>query len=145
MNAPSYRWSCLACGAANEPGVAVCCACGLPASATGKQITATKARLASPTPAPPAPTKQDHWLLGSDSFILFFPEGIAAALILLASPGWLLSLLIHGHLAAAGILALGAPSAGAAAYFAMRKRSRALLYVSVVVLVVVAYWANALS
>jgi len=144
MNTPSYRWSCHGCGSVNEPGVAACSGCGLLASATGAQITAARARLA-PSPAPAPVKKADHWLFASGSLFLFFPEGIAAALIFLASPGWLLSLLFHGYLKAAGVLACGMAAAGAVAYFALRERSRGLLYVSVIVSIAVALWANSMS
>jgi hypothetical protein len=76
---------------------------------------------------------------------LFFPEGIAAALIFLVSPGWLLSLLFRGHLSAAGVLASGMAAAGTVAYFALRERSRGLLYVSVIVSVAAALWVASLS
>jgi len=144
MRIPSYRWSCHGCGAVSEPGIATCASCGLSASATGEQIVAAKASVTGGTP--PTPVRKDaHWLFAGGSFILFFPEGFAAALIFLASPGWLLSLLYHGHLIAAGVLASGMAGAGAVAYIALRERSRGLLYVSVVLSIAVALWVNSLS
>ena len=144
MNTPPYRWSCHGCGSSNEPRIAACSTCGLLASATGRQIAAAKARL-SPSTAPASVKRADHWLFTNESVFLFFPEGIASALIFLASPGWLLSLLFHGYLKAAGLLLCGVAAAGAVAYFALRERSRGLLYVSVIVSIIVALWVNSLS
>jgi hypothetical protein len=76
--------------------------------------------------------------------LLFFPEGIIAAVVFVGSPGWLLSLLFHEHLKAAFVLGCGMTAAGAVAYFALRERSRGLLYVSVVVSIVAAGYVNSL-
>ena len=124
--------------------MAACSICSLSASATGEQIAAAKARVTGST-TPAAVRKETHWLFAGGSFTLFFPEGFAAALIFLASPGWLLSLLFHGYLRAAGVLASGMAAAGAVAYFALRERSKGILYVSVVVSIAVALWVNSLS
>ena len=144
MDAPSYRWSCHGCGSSNERGVDTCSTCGLLASATGRQIAAAKAQL-TPSTAPASVKRADHWLFTNGALFLFFPEGIASALIFVASPGWLLSLLFHGYLKAAGVLVVGVAAAGAVAHLALRERSRGLLYVSVIVSIVAALWVNSLS
>ena len=40
---PNYRWSCLACGQANDGGATNCAACRCPARTTAKQIRALRA------------------------------------------------------------------------------------------------------
>jgi hypothetical protein len=40
---PNYRWSCLACGHANNGGAIACTGCTCPACATAKQIRAIRA------------------------------------------------------------------------------------------------------
>jgi hypothetical protein len=86
-----------------------------------------------------------HWLLDSESLVLFFPEGIVAALFFLTSPGWLVALLFNGHLLAGAILAIGVTAAGALAGFAFAWRSRGLLYASMATSIVVAWWVSSLS
>ena len=89
--------------------------------------------------------QRKHWLLDSESLVLFFPEGIAAALFFLASPGWLVALLFNGYLLAAAMLVLGVTAAGALAGFAFAWRSRGLLYASMATSIVIAWWVSSLS
>jgi hypothetical protein len=144
QTAPAYRWSCHACGATNKAGVEACTLCGLQASATGEQIAQARARIL-PSGRATTPSSPNHWLLTSWSFTLFFPEGIGAATVWLASPAWLFSLLAHARYAAALALLLGVGASLAVGYFAFARRSRVLLYVSIVVALVTGLWVNDLS
>jgi hypothetical protein len=105
---PSYAWQCCACRSSNDAGVERCVGCGLDAYSKGKTIAQRAARLRPPAPAttpPPAPNPESR-LTGSD-WLLFFPEGILAAITVLSLPVWVGRLLRDGaHGAAASLLAL---------------------------------------
>ena len=45
MTPPAYRWSCLSCGAGNEPGQSTCSECGMSAIASGADIERAKGDL----------------------------------------------------------------------------------------------------
>ena len=142
MNAPTYRWSCHACAASNPAGASRCVACGFPASASGIDIElerkSRQPSLESTAATPPTPP-------GTSSFVasdlaLFFPEGLLAAIALVASPFWAASLVYKGAHLAAGVLMLCVGLGAATGLFAWRSGNKALLY-GATLLVLLGGWA----
>jgi hypothetical protein len=86
MAAPTYSWHCLKCNAVNEANTAACAACGFPAEARGSDI---------PSIHTPAQSHKDDDQ--PSFFVLFFPEIIPAAIAVICSPFWGISLMVSGH------------------------------------------------
>lgn len=142
---PSYSWSCHGCAANNTAGSSTCAQCGLSAFATAAQIEQSrKARVPDVVPDQTARPESD-WLVSGAWSALFFPEVIPAALVLIASPIWLLSLLVAGNILAAVVLATGIATAIAIGYFARRAQSRGLIYTAMIVVLFAALETHSLS
>ena len=102
---PPYAWRCSACEATNDAGIARC-NCGLAAYSDGRAIAQRTAQL-RPPPAPRPEAPKPGSLLSGNDWILFFPEGIFAAITVLALPFWAWRLMHSGaFMAAASLLAL---------------------------------------
>lgn len=70
--------------------------------------------------------------------VIFFPEGLIAAALVLASPIWFLSLLVGGEVGAALVLAAGVASGCLVGHSAWVRKDKWLLYAAVVVLLLTA-------
>jgi ribosomal protein L37E len=144
MKPPSYQWSCHACKASNVSGAVLCSACGFPAVASGRSIEREAKSLqqqhqASRTEARSTSKDLAH---SSNDWALFFPEGLLAGAVLVASPFWAANLAHKGAYAAASALMFCASLGTAIAFFALRRKNKWLLYVAVLVVLAGAWAAS---
>src|SRR5579872_3021679 len=94
VSGPSYVWSCKKCGLANAPYTTACTACGCPTEIAPIELD---------PPKPPEAPK--HFFEEPGTWLTFLPELPIAAILVLASPVWAMTLMLHGHIVA-GILLL---------------------------------------
>lgn len=124
----------------NEPQATACACCGFTAFPTGEEIAAAEAekRFQPSRADPPSGQIDTGWLNAPSSVIMFFPEGLVAAALVLASPIWFLKLLFEGKLLAAFILCAGVAAGVWLARQAWVAKERWLLYCAVVLLLLTA-------
>jgi hypothetical protein len=130
MKAPTYDWRCHSCEAANVAGAFRCASCGFPAFAPGRKIVAA----VHEREATRVPAAVEHRQRVSDetNWLIFFPEGIFALFVVLASPFWFLSLLSRASYAKAGLLAFFVASGLGLGWWAWRSQSKWVLYTGMV-------------
>jgi Zn ribbon nucleic-acid-binding protein len=116
---------------ANEPSSSECASCGFSASATGRQIQ--KVRSANESIQQKNSDDEQNF---ASTVLLFFPEAIVAALVLVLSPFWLYRLVSHGKLVDAAFFSIAVIACGAMLYWAGRERSKGMAYAAVILLVV---------
>ena len=126
MKPPIYRWVCHACSATNPAGVIRCANCAFPAFAPGRKIAEAAeeqkpVHLRTPEKAQRTERSELDWLI-------FFPEGILAVVVVLAFPFWLISLVFDGNYRQALFLFLFSSCGLALGVFAWRQDSKLLLY-----------------
>ena len=127
MNTPTYIWVCHKCGQSNQPDTDKCAACGFPAVASADDIT------------PAAKNKMPQSQSGISSNIwLFFPEGLIAGLLALATPFWAIKLLANGHFLAAFTLLAGIAACGYSFIWSIRHQRKYLAYLVIICFLVLA-------
>jgi hypothetical protein len=72
----------------------------------------------------------------TSTVLLFFPEAIIAALVLVLSPFWVYRLVSHGRLVDAAFFSIAVIACGAMLYWANRDKSKGMAYAAVVLLLV---------
>jgi hypothetical protein len=116
---PDYDWQCGVCHEVNLAGTTRCSQCDTPAKKPAIERTASRHKDVIVHSPNVTPVDQSNWLF-------FFPEGIWAIAVVLASPFWFISLLNGGRYASATILALSVITGLALAGESIHRRT--LLY-----------------
>ena len=128
MKAPSYRWTCYGCQAANEAGLANCQACGFTASPDRKQLDARRPR--SPGEQGVAAASFSAAEIG-----LFFPEAVVSLLVVIGSPIWVVRMLMDGEFLAAIVLFSGVAASVWGFVWSIRAKERYGAYVAMVAVI----------
>lgn len=134
MSNPSYRWVCHKCGLSNEPGIGSCSSCGSPAVVTGYDLE-------------PHISEQEAIRRRKDTaerdakFMLFFPEIIPAAIVLIGAPVWAISLAFQGHPLSALLLVAGVAVNAFGFFWLSRRGEKWLAYFAMLAVLFVAYIA----
>ena len=137
MQAPNYNWSCFRCDASNVAGRGHCQSCGFSANASGEQIREAQQPSAGSPDDTAAQSRSGRRLTLSIS--LFFPEAIAAAVVLLCSPFWAVRLFEEGKIANGAFLLFAVVAAAGLLVLAHKEASQGLAYVAVVLLCIAGY------
>ena len=134
---PNYTWVCHKCRAANAAGTARCTTCGLGAMAGAGECAAA----AEDEPAP----RDGVQPMLSQNALMFFPEIIPAAFVVVISPLWAVSLLMHGQITAALLLVAGVGAFTCGFFASAREKQSLLAYVCMVGVLGVALLAHSLK
>ncbi len=137
MQAPNYNWSCFRCGASNAAGRGHCQSCGFSANASGEQIREAQQPSSGTPDDALAQSRSSRRLTLSIS--LFFPEAIAASVVLLCSPFWAVRLFEEGKIANGAFLLFAVVAAAGLFILAYRELSQGLAYAAVVLLCIAGY------
>lgn len=135
MKLPKYRWVCHKCGSSNKANTEVCATCGFPAVASGEDLEKS-----NPDYDPEKEEKARSQ--ATERFLLFFPEGILGAILVLVAPFWAISLSTSGHLGAALLLVVGVATSIYLFVISMRKGHKYIAYLVTVGALILAYVIN---
>jgi len=123
---------CHKCGKSNQPHTDTCKSCGFPAVASAFDID---------------PDAKEEMLKNqsiiSSNIWLFFPEGLIAGFLALATPFWAIKLLINGHFLAACALAASIAACGYGFVWAIVNKQKYLAYLSMACFLFLAWGIDA--
>ena len=128
MSAPSNVWSCEKCGRANAPFTVTCASCGGPAVVAPIEIDVPK-----PADVP------KHFFQEPGAWLTFLPELPIAAFLVLATPVWATTLMLHGQVAEGIFLLVGVGPLSYTAYLGVSSNQKWLTYLSIVGILAIGY------
>jgi ribosomal protein L37E len=134
LKAPAYDWRCHACNETSPAGTSKCARCGFPAFAPGRKIdAAAREQKARVEPEPLEVRREPHDGL---NWVVFLPEGLIAAIVVLAFPFWVLSLLHEASYQAAMALTFFVSSGLGLGWWAWRIENKWLGYAGMVLVLI---------
>lgn len=138
MKSPNYRWICHKCGSSNEANTQVCTSCGFSAITSGEAIDKSNPNY-DPEKVEKARTE------AAQRFVLFFPEGILGAILILITPFWAISLTSAGHIGAALLLLVGVGFSAYVFILSMKQGQPYIAYFVTIGALILAYAINAIT